>query len=70
MALDGKPNAWLRWLDERSPKGQVEALVRSAPFGGGLHVKTREGRPIKLEGNPEHPASLGATDSRPFLLSG
>ncbi|MDP2276051.1 MAG: hypothetical protein Q8K32_35230 [Archangium sp.] len=43
MALEGKANAWLRWLDERSPKGQVEALPRTAPFGGGLHVKTRVG---------------------------
>ncbi|MDP1826318.1 MAG: retropepsin-like aspartic protease [Archangium sp.] len=43
FALDGKPNAWLRWLDERSPKGQVEALPRTAPFGGRLHVMTRVG---------------------------
>ncbi len=27
----------------------------------GLLVQTREGRPIKVEGNPLHPASLGAT---------
>jgi len=28
--------------------------------GCGLHVKTREGRPIKLEGNPDHPVNRGA----------
>jgi len=27
--------------------------------GCGLHVKTREARAIKLEGNPEHPGSRG-----------
>jgi molybdopterin-containing oxidoreductase family iron-sulfur binding subunit len=27
----------------------------------GLLVATREGRPIKIEGNPDHPASLGAS---------
>lgn len=31
-------------------------------FGLGLVGKTREGRPIKLEGNPDHPLSLGATN--------
>jgi len=30
----------------------------------GLHVKTREGRPIKLEGNPEHPVNRGALCAR------
>jgi anaerobic selenocysteine-containing dehydrogenase/Fe-S-cluster-containing dehydrogenase component len=34
------------------------------PAGCGLHVKTREGRPIKLEGNPDHPVSQGATCAR------
>ncbi|HEY2733627.1 MAG TPA: oxidoreductase, partial [Polyangiales bacterium] len=30
-------------------------------FATGLIVETREGRPIKVEGNPAHPCSLGAT---------
>ncbi len=32
--------------------------------GCGLHVKTREGRPIKLEGNPEHPINKGRLCAR------
>ncbi|MEZ4331742.1 MAG: 4Fe-4S dicluster domain-containing protein [Myxococcota bacterium] len=32
--------------------------------GCGLHVKTREGRPIKLEGNPEHPINRGRLCAR------
>ncbi len=34
------------------------------PAGCGLHIKTREGRPIKLEGNPDHPVNRGRLCSR------
>ena len=37
-------------------------LVRHG-YGFGVEVATRDGRPIKIEGNPAHPASRGATDA-------
>ncbi len=34
------------------------------PAACGLHVKTREGRPVKLEGNPDHPVNKGSLCAR------
>ncbi len=38
------------------------------PASCGLHVRTREGRPVKLEGNPEHPVNRGRLCA-PFFRS-
>lgn len=55
-----------------SPEGHVAGkplyFATSLPldgYGRGVLVKSHDGRPIKIEGNPLHPASLGATD--PFM---
>jgi molybdopterin-containing oxidoreductase family iron-sulfur binding subunit len=51
--------------DARHPPG-VPVVVASTferdGQGFGVLVKSQDGRPIKIEGNPLHPASLGATD--------
>src|SRR5262247_4449182 len=40
------------------------STCQECPAACGLHVRTREGRPIKLEGNPEHPLSRGRLCAR------
>jgi molybdopterin-containing oxidoreductase family iron-sulfur binding subunit len=40
------------------------STCRECPAACGLHVRTREGRPIKLEGNPEHPVNRGRLCAR------
>jgi molybdopterin-containing oxidoreductase family iron-sulfur binding subunit len=44
------------------PLAYATAIPRHAHALGVL-VETHEGRPVKVEGNPQHPASLGATDA-------
>ncbi|MCO5099603.1 MAG: 4Fe-4S dicluster domain-containing protein [Burkholderiaceae bacterium] len=43
------------------PVYYATAFVRGG-FAHGVLVGTKQGRPIKIEGNPTHPSSLGATD--------
>ncbi|HEY0880065.1 MAG TPA: hypothetical protein VGD87_00980 [Archangium sp.] len=40
LAIDGGEMSFLRWLDERSPKGQLEGVGRA---GNGVIIKTRVG---------------------------
>ncbi|MDP4199594.1 MAG: TAT-variant-translocated molybdopterin oxidoreductase [Bacteroidota bacterium] len=45
--------------------GKALYFATAMPRSGGamgLLVRSNEGRPTKIEGNPDHPASLGATD--------
>ena len=45
--------------------GQPRYYATAALVGGyahGLLVQSREGRPVKIEGNPDHPATRGACD--------
>jgi len=45
--------------------GKPQYYATVMPFGGdaiGLLVESHEGRPTKVEGNPDHPSSLGATN--------
>jgi MoCo/4Fe-4S cofactor protein with predicted Tat translocation signal len=45
--------------------GRPQFFATAMPFGAdaiGLLVESHEGRPTKIEGNPDHPSSLGATN--------
>src|ERR1700761_3743984 len=48
--------------DEITP-GVPLFFATAAPLGGygtGILVRSHEGRPVKIEGNPSHPSSLGS----------
>jgi MoCo/4Fe-4S cofactor protein with predicted Tat translocation signal len=75
LSLAGATGCLLRQPEEkivpyvRQPEGIVPGdelfYATATTLGGyaqGILVGSRMGRPIKVEGNPEHPASLGATD--------
>jgi molybdopterin-containing oxidoreductase family iron-sulfur binding subunit len=69
MAGCGKSDEPLVAPYVRQPEGMVlgrpQHYATVMPFAGdalGLLVESHEGRPTKIDGNPEHPASLGATD--------
>jgi anaerobic selenocysteine-containing dehydrogenase/Fe-S-cluster-containing dehydrogenase component len=40
------------------------SACRECPAGCGVYVKVREGRPIKVEGNPDHPVNAGGLCAR------
>ena len=42
------------------PRYYASALTLDG-YATGVLVESHEGRPTKIEGNPDHPASLGAT---------
>jgi MoCo/4Fe-4S cofactor protein with predicted Tat translocation signal len=55
---------YVRQPEELVP-GRPLFYATAMPLGGvaaGLLVESHEGRPTKIEGNPLHPSSLGATD--------
>ncbi len=55
---------YVRQPEEIVP-GKPLFFATAASLGGvatGLLVESHEGRPTKIEGNPDHPASLGGTD--------
>src|SRR5206468_1932470 len=70
MAGCGRPSEQFIVPYVKQPEGLVlgkpQHYATVMPFGGdglGVLVESHEGRPTKIEGNPEHPASLGASSA-------
>src|SRR5437773_5918085 len=62
---EGKIVPYVRQPEEMIP-GRPLFFATACTFGGyarGILVESHEGRPTKIEGNPDHPASLGAADA-------
>ncbi len=65
----GEGEKWMPYLvpsDDLVPgiPTYYASTCRECPAGCGIIVKTREGRPIKIEGNPEHPVNRGRLCAR------
>jgi MoCo/4Fe-4S cofactor protein with predicted Tat translocation signal len=59
-----KITPWVKSPEQIVP-GRPQFYATSMTMGGlatGLLVESHSGRPTKVEGNPDHPASLGSTD--------
>ena len=64
-----KPHSLIPYVipDEEIIPGKAvwyATVCRECPAGCGLHVRVREGRAVKAEGNPVHPVNQGALCSR------
>jgi len=60
----GETDKWMPYI--APPEDMIPGIptvyastCRECPAGCGILVKTREGRPIKIEGNPQHPVNRG-----------
>jgi anaerobic selenocysteine-containing dehydrogenase/Fe-S-cluster-containing dehydrogenase component len=65
----GEPDRWMPYLvpdDDLVPgiPTWYASTCKECPAGCGILVKTREGRPIKIEGNPQHPVNRGRLCAR------
>jgi molybdopterin-containing oxidoreductase family iron-sulfur binding subunit len=64
----GRPSGVITTASEVAPESTPGVPLEYATsmvidgFATGLLALSRDGRPVKLEGNPDHPASRGATD--------
>jgi Fe-S-cluster-containing dehydrogenase component len=64
---DMAPEEWGHPLHARPRGVAIEdatyaTVLELDGIGRGVLVRTRAGHPVKVEGNPDHPGSLGATD--------
>ncbi len=65
----GEGDKWMPYLvpnEDQIPgiPTYYASTCRECPAGCGILVKTREGRPIKIEGNPHHPVNRGRLCAR------